>query len=305
MEDVLGDVLRLIRIKSCIYFVNDFHDPWAMRIDGGGGAAMAQFHVVARGQCVLESAGETRELGTGDVVLLPRGGGHVLADRPGRAPVPGVEVMRSLSGDSSMFSRGGAPTRLICGHFDYRDDLRHPLIAQLPALIQVRAFETVAPCAIETILPMLAREMTDARPGASVVVERLAEILLVQVLRAHLLQAGHARGFLAALADGRLSRAIALIHAESHRRLKLGDLARAAGMSRSAFALRFKAVLDLSPIAYLITLRMFRACDLLRGSELSLAEVADRIGYDSDVAFGRAFKRVLGVSPAEYRRAAD
>jgi len=302
MEDVLSDIFRRIELKGCVYFKRDFWSPWAMEINNPG---MAQFHVLIRGRCVLEADGGKYHAAPGDVFLLPRGGGHILADQPERDPVAGQIVMKSFQGEHPMFSTGEVSSQLICGHYEYRNEVDHPLLEQLPSVIHIRSFETTAPGIINSILPMIAGEMNAPRPGMDSIVERLAEILLVQVLRTHLNEQKHPRGFLAALSDTRLMKAIRLIHADTGSDLGLDELAGAAGMSRSAFALHFKMVTGFSPHAYLIQWRMFRACELLRTNRLPLVEVADRVGYESEISFSRAFKKILNVTPAEYRRAAS
>ncbi len=300
MEDALSDVLRLIRLKSCVYFVRDFRAPWGMEMDSG---PVAQFHAVVRGDCVVETGGRRHSVTAGDVILFPRGSAHVLADQAGRAAIPGPQVMASFSGDHPFFVEGESATQLVCGHFEYRDDVRHPLIAQLPDLILVHAFDALSRGTVDSVLPLLVREMQHGGPGAATVVERLAEVLLIQVLRAHLAREHAPRGFLSGLADPRLARAIGRVHHEAESRLTLDTLARTAGMSRSAFASHFKSRIGLSPIEYLTKWRMYRAGELLRGQGLPLDRVAEKVGYDSAISFIRAFKREFKISPGQYRRA--
>lgn len=301
MEDVLTDVLRLIRLKSCVYFMKDFRSPWAMGIGAG---SVAQFHVIVRGQCMVQVGEVWHAASTGDVFLFPHGLPHVLADREDRNPTPGQEVIRSFAGPEPLFETGDVATKLLCGHFEYDPGVRHPLLAELPDLIHVTSFDAVAPGSLQSIVPLLIREMGDSQPGSDTVVERLAEILLVQVLRAHLSQQPDLKGFWAALSDARLTRAIKVIHSRAGEKLTLEDLADAAAMSRSAFSLLFKSVTSLSPIGYLAKWRMQQARGLLKSGQLLLAEVAEHVGYESEVAFSRAFRREYGESPSAVRRAA-
>lgn len=299
MEDALSAVLRLIRLQSCVYFLQDFKAPWGMEI---GDTPFAQFHAVVRGDCVMESGGRHQRIGAGDVVLFPRGTRHLLADEAGRATVPGRAVVEAVHGGCPLFSDGGRATQVICGHFAYAGAARHPLIEQLPDLIHVRGFDLIAPGTVDSVLPMLVRELAERRGGSESVVERLAEVLLIQVLRAHLAADRSATSFLSALDDPRLSRAIRLVHESYARRLTLQEMAAAAGMSRSVFAERFKAAVRVSPVGYLARWRLEKARELLETGGLSIAQVAGRVGYDSEVAFSRAFKRVYALSPAVYRR---
>lgn len=300
MDDVLSAVLRQIRLKSCVYFLRDFRAPWAMRIAGCG---FAQFHVAVRGGGIVEAGGATQRFESGDLLLFPRGLPHVLADQPGREAVDGQALLASLNGSAPLFAEGGAATRLLCGHFEYDAGSRHPLIEDLPETLHIESLEQGASSLLDSVLPALIREIQTSRPGAETVVERLAEVLLIQALRAHFAGQPDARGFLAGAADPQVARAIRVIHSDWARRLTLDDLATAAGMSRSAFALHFKAVMAASPIAYLTKWRMLQARDLLRGSDRSVAQIALAVGYESEVAFSRAFKRSVALSPAAFRRA--
>ena len=299
MDDALSALFRLIRLKSCVYFQRDFWSPWAMDIKDTG---FAQFHIVTRGRCVAQLEDETLELGVGDVLLLPRGAAHVLADQEGRAAVPGPQAMASFAGAAPCFSSGERATRLICGHYAYRVEPGHPVIEELPDAILVSALDAAADEALHAVLRLLMSELAGEGPGANSVVERLSEVLLVQILRAHFAVQPQERGFYAGLADRRLARALGRIHRDAAANLSLEALAQEAGMSRSAFALHFKATTGTAPIEYLARWRMVSAADLLRSADLSLGEIAERVGYDSEIAFGRAFKRAFKVSPSQYRR---
>lgn len=299
MEDTLSEIFRRIRLTGCVYFQRDFHAPWAMHIEGTG---FAQFHVVTRGDCVVQVAGRSHDLNMGDVLLFPHGYAHVLADQAGRAAVPGGEVMASFAGPKPYFETGGRATRLICGHYEYRDRIDHPAIEQLPEFILVRSFEFSSTDTIRTVITLLMQELADGAPGSNSVAERLAEVLLVQIIRAHFSQSAVPSGFFAGLTDHRLARAIQRIHAEATTDLKLDDLAQVAGMSRSSFAQTFKTVIGLSPIEYLSKWRMLLASDMLEGANRSIADVATSIGYESEISFSRAFKREFLVTPAVYRR---
>ena len=155
----------------------------------------------------------------------------------------------------------------------------------------------MAPGWLESVGPVLVRETNVKLPGSETIAERLAEVLLIQVLRAYLPTLGQSRGFLGALTDARLSRAVKLIHNHAGDALTLEELARAAGMSRSNLALRFKQDLGIAPMTYLTQWRLLTAREMLRHSTASVADVAARVGYRSDVAFARAFKRAYDVTP--------
>ena len=301
MDDALSEIFRLIRLRSCVYFQRDFFAPWAMRIEGTG---FAQFHVVTRGNCCVEIDGVSVDCSVGDVLLFPRGGAHTLADRPGRAPVSGPEVIASFTGDMPYFAHGATSTRVICGHYEYRSEPRHPLIGDLPELIHVRSLDLLAGASATSVVGLLMDEIANPSAGSTSVVERLAEVLLVVVLRAYVAQEPARLGFHRGLVDRRLARAINRIHHDYSARLGLTDLAEAATMSRSSFAQHFKDTTGIAPIEYLAKWRMITAMDLLVSTSHPIPEISERVGYDSDIAFARAFKREFGKTPAQYRRGA-
>ncbi|WP_282604908.1 AraC family transcriptional regulator [Pelagibius sp. Alg239-R121] len=308
-EDTLSEVLRLLQLEGCVYFHRDFWSPWAMEI---GATGFAQFHAVTQGDCVFEVDGVAHRALAGDVLLFPRSEPHVLADQNGRTALPGSTVMQSFAGDAPYFASGERATKLICGHYAYRGELRHPLLDQLPEVVHVRS-QRLSPDltasgngkashSLGAVLSVLTQEMTDRGPGVTSVIERLAEVLLIQTLRAYLTQTDRPHGFLAGLADPRLARAVAEIHRRPEADLSLENLAQTAGMSRSAFAAQFKAVVGMAPIDYLTKWRMLKAGELLGAAALPLVEIAERVGYGSDVAFSRAFRREFNASPREYQR---
>ena len=299
MTDAFSDVLHFIRLKSCVYFVRDFWSPFAMQLDGN---VVAQFHAVLRGNCVIEANGKQYQGAPGDVFLFPQCDPHVIADAPGRDAVSGPQFMESLGTDAPLFAEGESPTQLLCGHYEYRGDIRHPLIDELAPVIHVRAGDLFATDTMHAVIPTLTRELANPGPGSTAVVENLAEILLIQTVRAHVEQERIQVGVMAGLLDRRLARAFQLVHANYQHPLTLDDLGAAAGMSRSAFALRFKTVVGMTPIAYLALWRMCSAHDLLTFEGLTVAETAIRVGYESDIAFSRAFKRHFDKNPGAVRR---
>lgn len=300
-RDALSDVLRLIRLKSQIYFLRDFSAPWGMQMDS---APVGQFHLVVRGQCWLESGGGQRMLGSGDVVLMPLGDAHKLTDQPASAAIPGRQVMAAIQADEPIFADGAVSTTLLCGHFEFDRDLRHPLLQALPRLIHSKGMARRNPGWLDSVTGVLVRETGSQEPGADVVVNRLAEILFIQVLRDYLLEDRPDRGFLAALQDPRLCQALSAIHRSVEGDLSLAEIARAAGMSRSNLASRFKAVMGVTPMGYLTQWRLLQASELLRTSEDPVARIASQVGYASEAAFSRAFKRLFAESPSRFRMGA-
>lgn len=301
-QDALSDILRLIRLKGCVYFQTDFSAPWGMEMEAN---PFAQYHLVVRGQCWLVMDGERRLLATGDVVLLPRGDAHALLDNPATEARPGPEVLSAIQTGGAIFDEGETTARLLCGHFEFDRKLNHPLIKDLPRLIHIKGMAGGPSNWLEAITPMLVGETDTQQPGTDTIVERLAEVLLIQVLRSHMLEQSEAHGFLAALGDKRINGALKYIHVGADRDIKLSDVAKAVGMSRSGLAVRFKELVGDTPMNYLTYWRMLKAKEYLKSENLPLMEVAERVGYTSEAAFSRAFKREHDQSPSAYRRAQE
>ena len=300
MEDLLAGTLNALRLRGTVYFEADFRPPWGMAIPSKDVAA---FHIVAAGACWLRGAGAEKpvRLGPGHIALVPQGDAHELVhDAEGRAAPPAEALERQRSVDP----QAGPVTRLVCGHFDYDARALHPFFRSLPSLVHIETGEAEASAWLATAARLAAAESEGGQRGASAVVDRLAEALLLQTLRLYLDHTSEPRGFLAAVRDRRIGRALAGIHEQPGRDWTLAGLARAAGLSRSAFADRFRELVGETPMRYLACWRMLTARSLLEQGDLSTAEVAARVGYQSEFAFAKAFKRAFGIGPGASRRSA-
>ena len=307
--DVLTDVLQSIHVTSLVTGRLELAAPWAFRLEGG----RAGFYVVTRGTCWLEvdDSGEPLELAGGDFVLLPHGHGHALRDGRHSRAVPVSHVMRPCPKSGAGCQPGGVfqnqgdgpVTSLVGGCFLFEDGGRTPLASALPAVIHIRGDGGSPVKWLETSLQFMASEMASGQPGAETVVSRLADILFVQAVRAHLAQSDHeASGWLRAIVDPQIGQALALIHQQPEASWTVESLASRVAMSRSAFAARFSELVEEPPLTYLTRWRMHRATRLLRTSPANVGEIAARVGYEAEAAFNKAFKRWIGVPPGAYRR---
>jgi AraC-like DNA-binding protein len=268
---------------------------------------MAEFHIIVRGQCWLRLPGERTPIALrgGDVVVFMTGGPHALLDNPkGRAFPPEV-VLRGQAADHFgpvTFGGGGSSVTLLCGYFRFDRDSRHPLIAALPPLIHIREGAGDASASVRNLVALMTQETRAAQPGAEAIINRLCEMLFVHIVRAYLEQSPGVAGILAALADSQICAALNEVHHSPERPWTLAALASRLGMSRSAFAARFHELVGQTPMQYLTNWRMETARRLLLERRLSIAAVAEHVGYGSEAAFGKAFKRIVGVGPGGYRR---
>ncbi len=300
--DAMSDILRMIRLTGVVYFRSDFTKPWGMNIDKSN---VAQFHLVARGRCYLyiEDADEMVELIAGDAVVFPHGGAHWLADEPDRKKIPGMKVVESIKENAPIFQNGDdVCTTLVCGHFEYARDIEHPFIEALPNYILVSDTEQRQFSWLENATKVILQETDSGNPGAEVVAERLAEVLFIQLLRSYIVSQGDQEGFLAALNNRDISNALKIMHSMPEEAWTLDRISKKIGMSRSSFAERFKHYVGITPMDYLTKWRMQRARDLLNNSELSLGAISRKIGYTSEPAFNRAFKKQFNQTPGALRR---
>jgi len=326
--DLLSELFRDVQLVSTLYGRFDAHAPWAIGYPAG---PLAGFHVVLEGECWLHLDGTAAPLHlvAGDFAVLPHGTTRVLRDSatasryaaPSVTDIVGHAVSRptsesshagvrdviSLSAVPQVARFGGTGSRMqyLCGGFEFGGDGARPLLAALPEVIHVRGEQGRMLPWLESNLQAIACELASGRPGAAMVIGRLSEVLFVQAVRAHLadLPPG-AVGWTAAAHDAHVSRALALLHHEPSRDWTIATLGAAVGLSRSSFAARFHGVMGQPPLAYLTTWRMHRARGMLRNPDLSIAQIADHVGYASAAAFTAAFKRETGSAPGAWRRSA-
>jgi AraC family transcriptional regulator, alkane utilization regulator len=334
--DVLSEVLRVVRLSGALHFIGDFRRPWAfessppellaarLKVPEG---SVTPFHVFVDGTCWISSGTlPPIQVATGDVIIFPRGDQHVMASDPDLPPVPIRDIYKTpVQGQITTLTYGGTgeAARFICGFLNC-DQQFDPLLKSLPALLCVRTRNGAL--ALETFdesghrvqpierpqeaewwhasLRYLISESAQPGPGNRAVLARLAESLFVEVLRWQFRHAaGDHGGWLAGLHDPQVGRVLSLIHALPDRPWTVDELANEAAMSRAALAKRFVELVGQSPIHYLAGWRMHLAQNLLRESTLGVGEIAGRVGYESEAAFNRAFRRLIGTPPATWRQA--
>jgi AraC-like DNA-binding protein len=266
----------------------------------------AEFHVVARGQCWLArpGGGASIPLVAGDVAVFLDGSRHRLLDTPDGTALSPEQII----GDQSLANfgpvvhgGGGAPASILCGYFRFDRNGTHPLLKALPDFLHVRGAQSAE---ADAIISLMQRETLNAAPGADAVVDRLSEVLFIQILRAYIQQSESATGMLAALRDRKVCAALGCMHQHPEKPWTLDMLAAELGMSRSAFAAKFTELVKQTPMQYLTGWRIEQARRLLRETALSIAAIAEQVGYGSEAAFGKAFKRQVGLGPGVYRRSA-
>jgi AraC-like DNA-binding protein len=298
--DVLSDVLDTVRLTSTIVVQTRLAAPWGMRTAPRDSFA---FHVVSGGTAWFAADGaDPVALAAGDVVVLAPGHGHTLRSHPS-APVR--DVLDLLADGTLCRPAAGDPadgTRLVCGSFRF-DDPHGTLLAVLPAVLHAQATAGDAGPWLAHTIELLTYESFGDQPGNATVVNRLCDALFVYLVRSHLAsRSGAPASWLRGLADPQIRDALTLIHERPDHAWSVAALAGRVGMSRAAFAARFAELVGQTPIRYLTQWRVQKAAGLLRDDQHSIESIARRVGYESPVAFAKAFKRSTGLPPGAYRR---
>ncbi len=334
--DVLSDVLRVVRLSGAVFFTGEFSSPWSLESPDPAVLAsivipdaecVALFHVLAEGECMVDCEGQpSLKMESGDVVVFPHGHQHIMRSRD-HAPVTPlmsvVPAMRDEGLPQLVLGGGGLASSFICGYLS-SDQRFSRLVEALPTILLVRsrddysaieAFDadgrrsTVVPQGsgtwLATTLKFTINEARVTRPGNAAMLGRLTELMFVEILREymHRLPASHG-GWLAALNDSSVGNALRLLHANPAREWTVDGLAREVAVSRSVLAQRFTEMVGETPMRYLANWRMQLAKQMMREGSRNIQEIATRVGYESEAAFNRAFKRATGSPPATWRKVA-
>lgn len=267
---------------------------------------MVIFHLITEGECCVEIEGEPPvQLIAGDAVIFPQGHAHLMCSQPGLPPAKGARLEEVLARRPRQlaYGGGGATTRLVCGYLACDARLAGILLTGLPVMVRVNVRGSSAGIWLEASVRYALAEARSPRPGGAGVLAKLAEVLFIEVLRLYMNnQRQGATGWLAALSDRIVGAALNALHARPAHGWTLDELARTANTSRSVLAQRFQELVGTAPMQYLTQWRMLLAANLLCRSNAPLARIAEDVGYHTDTAFSRAFRREYGSPPAAWRR---
>ena len=321
-RDPLSDVLRSVRLRGSVFFMLELSAPWSNAMPDGEALApilvphaqqVLSFHIITHGACwggLLD--GPQVRLEAGDVIVFPRGDGYFMSLARQQPTAPDVDMasgfMRGLKSGQLPFSvamGGGGAERMgaICGFLGC--DLRpfNPLLATLPRVLHLPGAARTQDDRLSRLMELTLSEAREDNPGAESVRLRLSELMFVEVIRRHVAALPPEQaGWLAGVRDEFIGRALGLLHERAAHGWTLDELASAVGLSRSAFAERFTRLVGEPPMQYLTGWRMQLAARLLTEGNAKVAAIALEVGYDSEAAFSRAFKKTAGVSPAAWRQ---
>jgi AraC-like DNA-binding protein len=317
--DALSDVLRTIRLNGAAFFDVTVRAPWVLAAPSSDKCApfvmpqakhVIEYHVVTKGSCWAGLMDQPPiRLEAGDILIFPQGDAHIFSSEPGLSTEPMMEVYQQLEGTQlpvpiQAGSGDGEEARIVCGFLGFEEALRHPLMDALPRVLHAPARARAPDDWLDGFIPQVVAECENRRPGGESILARMSELMFVEVVRQYVESLPQAeRGWLAGLRDRAVGRALNLMHGRPSHCWTLEGMAEEIGLSRSSLAERFSEFVGCPPMQYLTNWRMQLATGLLSGGNTNIAEIAERVGYESEAAFSRAFKRSLGLAPATWRKA--
>lgn len=314
--DALSETLRVVRLVGAIFINARFTAPWCYQSPPASTAApllepgadrLVIFHLITEGECYVEMDGEAPlKLVPGDVVIFPQGDAHRMTSLPGLPPASGgsrLDAVLTRRPRQLAYGGGGAATRLVCGYLACDARLGRLLLAGLPRVVRVNVRESAAGPWLEASVRYALAEARSPRPGGAGVLAKLSEVLFIEVLRLYMNEQSEGRiGWLAGVNDRIVGAALTALHKNPSHAWTLEELARSAATSRSVLAERFVQLVGSTPMQYLTQWRMLLASNLLVRSNAPLSSIANDVGYQTDTAFSRAFRREFGSPPAAWRR---
>ncbi|PHS69271.1 MAG: hypothetical protein COB23_06525 [Methylophaga sp.] len=296
--DVLSAILKLLRLKASVYFHANFCGAWSLHPPESN---KATFHIIQRGTCWLHMADDSDPvtLRSGDLIFFPRATKHIITDTS-ESPPKSLELGIISDPDSV-----GPTTKIICGHFEFESNLVNPILTALPDVIHIRSDDPENAVWLDSLIGFIYRETESDSLGSTAVVDKLCDVLFVQIIRSWINKKETDQGFLAALADPQLYQALQQFHSSPHAAWSVELLAAKAGMSRSAFAKRFQSIMGITPMYYVAHWRMQRAHEMLVTSNKSIAQIAEYFTYQSEASFRKAFKQHMGIPPGAVRKSKE
>jgi AraC-like DNA-binding protein len=303
-DDPVGKLLQILRMESAFFTNSTLNTPWALSMPDMSHCMM--FHLIVEGAAQFEVGDNRFILQAGDFVLFPKGEGHILSDGQCQVVTPLADLpIKHITEryETLTFGGSGQTTKLICGVMLFEHPLAVKLLTILPSFIRIDAGAQESVSIVQSVSELLKTEAQNIAVGAEAVIARLADIMVIAAMRQYLTELGTDKlGWLGALQDDRIGRSLKFIHEQPDKHWSLEELATEVGMSRTSFASQFKYLVGNTPMDYLTEWRMSLAYSKLQMSKDTLMSIALDIGYQSEAAFSRAFKKVIGKSPGEVRK---
>jgi AraC-like DNA-binding protein len=299
--DALSAILEATKLESVVYKKLDVCAPWGLDIAQDDNS---QYWRLIKGCCVVGlQDGQTIEMKQGDLVFIPHGSSHWIADKPTSQRIPAAEYVKARDKGSRIFGIDGEQTIVTGGHFQFDDQPIHPFLKDLPNVIHIAQFETEHQVLLQHCAQLILAELNNERLGSKIILRGLAEVLFINIIRAYVEQVVPQTGFLSALIDTHIASALRLIQDAPANAWTIDTLAKSVSMSRSVFFNRFKRLVGETPLDYLTNWRIRKAKEMLAANKDNISEIALQVGYQSEAAFNRIFKTKVGSTPAAFRRA--
>jgi AraC-like DNA-binding protein len=305
--DIFADIFSTLNLKGALYFRTDFSSPWGVTVPEY--ESVARFHIVVQGKCFVTIGDEIVELNTGDMIMIPRGRSHILADSSETKAYPLEKVLADTGYDGSGVLTIGegdprASTQMVCGHLSFREMANHPILQSLPDYLKLSNSCRAKHPLLDDILRLIVQRIFADQLGSEASITRLSEIVFIELLRSGLNDNVRFQSIVSAFQDPKISHSLRLMHAKPDHPWTVESLATEVAMSRSRFAHHFNSLLGVAPMSYLSDWRLQKALSLLDSSRLSVQHIASQAGYQSASAFTRAFSAKFGRSPTDYRQSA-
>ncbi len=313
--DALSELLRAVKLSGAMFFKSSCSAPWCLHAPPSTAflpyirhkaTHVIEFHHLTEGTAFVKVGEETTPLAAGDIVMMPHGDPHVMGAGVGGEPIDGTAALPALwSGKLALANLGGGGpvTGLVCGYLACDGALLRPVLAGLPRVVRINLRSDPAGDWLDNTLRHALEQGAARTPGSDVILAHLAEVLFAETLRRYLLSLPQGRtGWLAGAGDPAVGRALAALHRDPAHGWTLDALAQEAGISRSVLTEKFTRFLGQAPMAYLADWRLELGAEALRSTSRSVQRVAGDVGYDSEAAFNRAFKRKFAMPPARYRK---
>ncbi|MEH6586181.1 MAG: AraC family transcriptional regulator [Halioglobus sp.] len=295
--EVLDDILETLRFRGSIFFHSTLAAPWGMSLTS---SATPRFHVALEGGFYVGTSDSQVSVQPMEIVMLPAGDMHWIADQENRKLVPSERAGQACEMGQALFQKGDITNRLMCGVVEYDDAISHPIISALPSIFLVSDIHSED--SIWMTVKQIDTEIIRGGNKKSSIIDRLTEVLFIQLIKQHITEDEHLQGFLSALRDPRMGKALQLIHKNPELHWTLEMIGEEVGMSRATLQRKFKSELDMSPIMYLNRWRIAKAYQLVKYSSRSLDRIAGSIGFSDARTMRTAFQRQYGITPSELRR---
>jgi len=297
--NLLGDILETLRFKGNIFFQSKLAAPWGMSM---GQSINPRFHISLNGDFFIgvnQDEKNAHKISHMDIVILPSGAEHWIADQQGSKLTSSESAGKACELGSPLFQKGEITNKVICGIVKFDKEIAHPVLNSLPSILHFSKLEFDDP--IWMIVMVIEAEMKASKTHLTPIIDRLSEVLFLQLIQRHIKSHPEEIGFLGALSDPKIRRSLELIHQSPEYEWTLDELSQQVAMSRATFSRQFKHFVGDSPIVYLTKWRMIKAYDLLKHSNQSLEQISELVGFTSSKTLAKAFQKHFGASPKEFR----